>query len=78
MEVITRDLRFGEETKIDCPFLILIGESDAAGKVKEYSRTWATQTDADFYTIPLAAHMLNVDNPGSFNIILQKWLKANR
>lgn len=76
MEVIARDLRFDEETEINCPFLILVGESDTAGKVKEYSRKWALRTGADFRTVPLAAHMLNVDNPGSFNIILEKWLKT--
>lgn len=76
MEVIARDLRFGEETKVECPFLILIGDSDNASKVKEYSMDWANQTGADFLTVPLAAHMLNVDNPGSFNIVLEKWLTS--
>ena len=76
MSVIGRDLRFEEETEIRCPFCILVGESDNAGKVKEYSQRWASETGAHYEQIPLAAHMINVDNPGSFNIIFEKWLKS--
>lgn len=78
MEVIARDLRFDEETEIHCPFLIMVGDSDYADKVKEHSQQWAARSGADFRSVPLAAHMLNVDNPGSFNLILEAWLQTIR
>lgn len=76
MEAIAKSLRFGEETEIECPFLIMVGDSDNAGKVKKFSQQWAKDTNADYREVPLAAHMLNVDNPGSFNLLLEKWLNS--
>lgn len=74
--VINRDSRSSEEISIDCPFLIMVGDSDKTGNVKENAQLWAKNTHADYREVPLAAHMLNVDNPGSFNLILNNWLKS--
>lgn len=76
MEIIARDLHFEEEVEIACPLLIMVGDSDTAGKVHSCSRQWAQDSGGDFRSVPLAAHMVNVDNPGSFNLILHQWLKS--
>ena len=76
MAIINRDSRSADEISVHCPFLIMVGESDNNGNVKENAQLWANNTNADYREVPLAAHMLNVDNSGSFNLILQNWLNS--
>jgi len=76
MEVINRDLHSAEETQITCPSLVLVGESDPDGTRKENLKKWAAQTGSEYHAVPVASHLLNVDNPGSFNLIWEKWLKT--
>ena len=51
------------ELKIECPVLLLVGEKDNTGKVKQYNKAWSRRTGSDIIWIPNAAHNSNVDNP---------------
>ncbi len=45
------------------PVLILLGEYDKTGKVRQYSEAWAAKTGYPLHIIKNAAHFSNGDNP---------------
>lgn len=47
---------------IECPVLILMGEYDRTGKVKQYCRMWKEKTGYPLHIIKNAAHNSNLDN----------------
>ena len=49
------------------PVLILLGDNDRTGKVKEYSEKWAKETGYPLHIIQNAAHFSNGDNPDQVN-----------
>ena len=62
------------ELKIACPSLILVGEKDNTGKVKQYNKAWANRTGIDLIWVPDAAHNSNMDNPEIVNSCIKKFL----
>jgi pimeloyl-ACP methyl ester carboxylesterase len=66
-----------EDQPLSCPVLIVYGEKDTTGKVKEYSDRWARQENWEITVIPEAAHNSNMDNPSEFNKALEKFLEKN-
>lgn len=63
------------ELQISCPSLILVGEKDNTGKVKQYNKEWSSRTGIKMIWIPNAAHNSNVDNPAYVNHCIEEFLK---
>jgi len=73
-----------ENKKIDlqCPILLLLGEKDKVGKVKQYTNEWHKRTGAPLHIIKNAAHNSNQDKPDEVNALIdeyiEKWIKQNK
>ncbi len=63
------------ELEIACSSLILVGERDNTGKVKQYNKEWSKRTGIRLVWIPNAAHNSNVDNPEFVNNCIQEFLE---
>lgn len=63
-----------KDMDVTCPVLILMGEYDKTGKVKQYCRKWAEKTGYPLHIVKNAAHNANVDNPDDVNYIIKKFL----
>ena len=63
------------DLEITCPTLILVGQYDRTGKVKQYCREWAKRTGFPLQIIPNAAHNANYDNSKSVNEIIELFLQ---
>jgi pimeloyl-ACP methyl ester carboxylesterase len=57
------------------PLLIVYGEFDRTGKVRQYCREWARRENRPLEIIPNAAHNANMDNPQAFNAVLGTFLE---
>lgn len=62
--------------EITCPTLILIGEHDRTGKVKQYCNAWSKKTGFPLHIIPGAAHNSNYDNSEAVNQEIDVFLKS--
>lgn len=60
-------LRENCDLSIQCPVLIIVGEHDQTGKVKQYCLAWHQVTNNPLAIIPNAAHNSNFDNPIAVN-----------
>ncbi len=63
-----------KELQIHCPLLLLVGEKDNTGKVKQYNIEWSKRTGIEITWIPNAAHNSNVDNPNFVNYCIEEFL----
>lgn len=63
------------ELQISCPVLLLVGQQDKTGKVRQYNRAWAQRTSFPLKIIPGAAHNSNVDNPAAVNREIRDFLE---
>lgn len=52
---------------LNCPVLILLGDKDKTGKVKQYCAEWARKTGYPLHIIKNAAHFSNGDNAEQVN-----------
>ncbi len=59
---------------IKCPVLILLGERDKTGKVRQYCEAWAEKTGFSLQIIKNAAHNANVDNPTDVNKAIERFM----
>lgn len=64
------------DLQIDCPVLLLLGEKDKTGKVKQYNHTWSKHTGFPLVIIKNAAHNSNVDCPEAVNQAIEQFLKT--
>lgn len=64
-----------KKLQISCPSLILVGEKDNTGKVKQYNKTWSSRTGIEMIWVPNAAHNSNVDNPEFVNDCINEFLE---
>lgn len=55
------------DLEITCPTLILVGEYDRTGKVKQYCSAWSKKTGFPLRIISKAAHNSNYDNSEAVN-----------
>lgn len=67
-------LEDNKELQISCPLLILVGEKDNTGKVKQYNKEWSKRTGTKINWVPNAAHNANVDNPEYVNSCIEEFL----
>lgn len=61
------------DINISCPVLLLCGEYDITGKVKQYCRAWTEATGFPLRFIKNAAHNANADNPDDVNAEIAAW-----
>ncbi|MEM6841871.1 MAG: alpha/beta hydrolase [Bacteroidota bacterium] len=66
--------QYYQNTTLSVPILITYGANDKTGRVKAYSDQWAKLENRDLKVIERAAHNANMDNPSSFNEILEDYL----
>ena len=61
---------------IVCSTLILVGQYDGTGKVKQYCNAWAKKTTFPLRIIPDAAHNANFDNSEATNREIDNFLQS--
>ncbi len=67
-----------EDLVITCPTLLLVGEHDITGKVKEYNHRWHETTGFPLVIVPDAAHNSNRDNPEFVNKMIDQFLESEQ
>lgn len=70
--------KFAQENRnlnISCPILILLGDKDKTGKVKQYSYDWARKTGYPLKIIKNASHFSNGDNPQQVNNEIEQFIQ---
>lgn len=70
-------LKENKDMKIECPVLLLLGEHDKIGKVKQYCKKWTEKTGYPLYMIRNAGHNSNVDNPEEVNQRIKEFLERH-
>jgi pimeloyl-ACP methyl ester carboxylesterase len=71
--------KFAQENKdliISCPVLILVGDKDKTGKVKQYCIKWAEKTGYPLHIIKGAAHFSNGDKPEEVNSEIEQFIET--
>lgn len=63
------------DLQIPCPVLILVGEYDKTGKVKQYCKKWQEKTGYPLHIIKNAAHNANMDNDAQTNGEIESFIK---
>ena len=72
--------KFAQENRnlnIKCPVLILLGDKDRTGKVKQYSKAWAKKTGYPLHIIENASHFSNGDNPKQVNYEIEQFINQS-
>ena len=73
--------KFALENKdldLKCPILILLGDKDHTGKVRQYSKMWAEKTGHPLCIIKNASHFSNGDNPEQVNREIEKFINQTK
>ncbi|MFA9462866.1 MAG: alpha/beta fold hydrolase [Velocimicrobium sp.] len=73
--------KFAKENKdvqFDFPVLLLLGDSDSTGKVKQYNKAWAKTTGYPLHIIKHAAHFSNGDNPEQVNLEIENFIQGKQ
>ncbi len=71
--------KFAKENKdvqFTFPVLLLLGDHDTTGKVKQYNKAWAKATGYPLHIIKHAAHFSNGDNPEQVNLEIDNFIKG--
>ena len=69
--------KFAQENRdlhLACPVLILLGDKDKTGKVKQYCIAWAEATGYPLHIIEDAAHFSNGDNAKQVNSEIEQFV----
>lgn len=70
--------KFAQENRnlrLACPVLILLGDKDRTGKVKQYCHAWAKATAYPLHIIEGASHFSNGDNPKQVNAEIEQFMQ---
>ena len=67
-------MAFGDDTLCPPALLIVYGEKEKTGKVRDYCERWSRAEGWPLAVIPNAAHNCNMDNPDAFNRVLDEFL----
>lgn len=62
------------DMKINCPVLLIVGEHDKTGKVKQYCEQWHESENYPLHIIKNAAHNSNADNFMQVNDEIEKFI----
>lgn len=60
----------------DFPVMILVGEQDKTGKVKQYCEEWSSKEGYPLRVIKNAAHFANADNPEEVNAAIEEFVSG--
>lgn len=66
------------DLKIDCPVLLLVGEHDRTGKVRQYCEQWRESANYPLHIVKKAAHNANADNPVEVNEEIEAFIRAHK
>ena len=69
--------KFAQENRdlhLTCPVLLLLGDKDKTGKVKQYCSAWAETTGYPLHIIEDAAHFSNGDNAEQVNSEIEQFV----
>ncbi|WKY47286.1 alpha/beta hydrolase [Eubacteriaceae bacterium ES3] len=69
--------RENKDMSFQCPVLLLLGDSDKTGKVRQYNQDWARRTGYPLHIIKNAAHFSNGDNPSQVNLEIEKFIEES-
>lgn len=69
-------LEENSDLDIKCPVLILVGEHDKTGKVKQYCKAWKKKSGYPLHIIENAAHNSNTDNYERVNSEIEKFINT--
>lgn len=69
-------IKENRDIEFDFPFIILVGDRDSTGKVKQYCHKWHENTGRPLYIIENARHFSNGDNPQRVNSIIDSFIKS--
>lgn len=69
-------LKENKDVRFDFPVLILVGEYDKTGKVKQYCEEWAKKEGYPLRVIKDAAHFANADNPDDVNEAIEEFVSG--
>ena len=61
---------------ISCPVLLLVGEHDITGKVRQYNFAWQAREGYPLHLIPNAAHNSNADNSARCNQLIRNFIHS--
>lgn len=61
---------------LEIPVLILVGENDRTGKVRQYCKAWHEKTGYPLHVIKNAAHNSNIDNYEQVNNEIEKFINT--
>ena len=70
--------KFAQENRdihLSCPVLILLGDKDRTGKVRQYCYAWSKATGYPLHIIERASHFSNGDNPEQVNSEIERYIK---
>jgi pimeloyl-ACP methyl ester carboxylesterase len=70
--------KFAQENKnlqLNCPVLILLGDKDKTGKVKQYCIAWSKKTGYPLHIIKNASHFSNADNAEQVNSEIEQFIQ---
>lgn len=70
--------KFAQENRtlrLLCPVLILLGDKDRTGKVRQYCFAWSKATSYPLHIIERASHFSNGDNPHQVNSEIEQFIK---
>ena len=67
-------LTINRDITIPCPTLLMIGEFDKTGKVRQYCDAWHEKTGFPLLVIANAAHNANADQPERVNQAIQQFV----
>lgn len=68
-------LEYHDSIALHCPVLLLLGENDKVGKVRQYNEMWAKDLNTPIHWIHDAGHNANCDNPKELNCIIDEFLQ---
>ncbi|MDY6339867.1 MAG: alpha/beta fold hydrolase [Saccharofermentans sp.] len=67
-------LEDNSDIKINCPVMLIVGEEESTGKVKQYNAQWAEDLGVPITWIKGAAHNSNDDQPELVNEQIEKFM----
>ena len=75
MDAVARGLaEVKDDAPLDAPVLIVYGEEDRTGRVRDYCRRWERAEGRPTVVLPGAGHNANMDDPEAFNAALAAFL----
>lgn len=69
-------MKENKKVNFEFPVLLLLGDSDVTGKVKQYNEEWSEITGYPLHLIKNSAHFSNGDNPEQVNMEIEAFIQG--